>query len=209
MEARFGAAGVTSVEQMYALSCSQMLRVWGSVRGEIWWRLLRGEAVVEPPTIRRSVGHSHVLPPSLRSPWGAASVVRRLLEKAGERLRHLGYQARGLSVHARGSDHRRWQRKVRLAPCQDTWTLMEALDLLWEHPFPEPKQVAVVLYDLLPAQDTTLPLFPEMGQRLRASRAVDGINQRFGRRTLTMASVLPVRHTAEEKIAFGRVRELD
>ncbi len=208
MEQRFHNAQVWDTEQMCRLTCPEMRRVWGGVRGEVWWHLLRGHAVTEPPPVRRSVGHSHVLGPELRTPWGAAMVAGRLLEKAGERLRHLGFYARGLSVHVRGPERQSWERKARLAPCQDYWTLVGVLRSLWEHPFQEPTQVGVVLYDLVAAGDVTLPLFGDAEPRLRAARAVDRINQRFGRGTLSSANVLPVRQTAEDKIAFGKVKDL-
>ena len=208
MEARLHAAGVFNTEQMYALTMEQMRQVWGGVGGERWWHLLRGHEVCLPPTVRRSVGHSHVLPPELRTPAGAASVVGRLLEKAAERMRYLGYQARGVSVHARSEYGRSWDAKRRITACGDTWTLFSVLTSLWEHPFPSVKQVGVVLYDLLPNSQVTLPLFEEGTRRLEASRAVDGINQKFGRGTLSMASVVPVKHTAEDKIAFGKIEEL-
>jgi len=208
MEARFHAAGVFKTEQMYALTLDQMRRVWGGVQGERWWHQLRGHDVALPPAVRRSVGHSHVLAPELRTPAGAAAVVGRLLEKSAERMRHLGYQARGLSVHARSEDGRCWSAKRRLTPCGDTWTLFSVLTSLWEHPFPSVKQVGVVLYDLLPDAYVTLPLFHEDTRRLVASRAVDTINRKHGRGTLSMASVVPVRHIAEDKIAFGKIEEL-
>ena len=208
MEARLHAAGVFTTEQMYALTLDQMRRVWGGIGGERWWHQLRGHEVALPPPVRKSVGHSHVLPPELRTPAGAEAVVGRLLEKAAERMRHLGYQARGLSVHARSADGRCWESKCRLTACGDTWTLFSALTSLWEHPFLSVKQVGVVLYDLLPDSSVTLPLFDADVRRLEASRAVDTINRKFGRGALSMASVVPVKHTAEDKIAFGKMEEL-
>ena len=208
MEARFHAAKVYNTEQMYALTQDQMRRVWGGVQGERWWHQIRGHDVALPLTVRRSVGHSHVLPPELRTPAGAAAVARRLLEKAAERTRHLGYRARGLSVHVRAEDGRSWSAKRRVTPCADTWTLFSVLTSLWEHPFFYVKQVGVVLYDLLPEAQVTLPLFSDDTRRLTASRAVDSLNQKYGRGTLSMASVVPVKHTAEDKIAFGKIEEL-
>jgi len=208
MEARLHAAGVFTTEQMYALTVDQMRRVWGGIGGERWWHQLRGHEVALPPTVRKSVGHSHVLPPELRTPAGAEAVVGRLLEKAAERIRHLGYQARGLSVHARSADGRCWEAKRRLTACGDTWTLFSALASIWEHPFPSVKQVGVVLYDLLPDSSVTLPLFDADTRRLEASRAVDTINRKFGRGALSMASVMSVKHTAEDKISFGKMEEL-
>ncbi len=207
MEARLHAAGVFTTEQMYALSRDQMRRVWGGIGGERWWHQLRGHEVALPPPARKSVGHSHVLPPELRTPAGAEAVAGRLLEKAAERMRHLGYQARGLSVHARSDDGRSWEAKRRITACGDTWTLFSALGALWEHPFPRVKQVGVVLYDLLPSSLVTLPLFETDSRRLAASVAVDDINRKFGRGTLSMASVVPVKHTAEDKISFGKAED--
>jgi len=209
MEARLHAAGVRTTEQMYGLTLAQMRGVWGGIGGERWWRLLRGHEVATPPPVRRSVGHSHVLPPELRTPPGAASVARRLLEKAAERMRHHGYQAQGLAVHMRAEDGRTWAAKRRLTPCADTWTLMETLRTLWEHSFADVRQVGVVLYDLAPDGQWTPSLFGEDAARRTAARAVDAINRKFGRGTLSMASVVPVRQTAEDKIAFGKIGEMD
>jgi len=69
--------------------------------------------------------------------------------------------------------------------------------------------VGVVLYDLLPNAAVTLPLFGEDTLRLEAARAVDGINARYGRGTVSMASVRPVSYTAEDKIAFRKIGEMD
>lgn len=209
MEARFHAAGVFKTEQMYALTAEQMRRVWGGVLGERWWHQLRGHEMPTTPTVRRSVGHSHVLAPPLRTPAGAAAIGRRLLEKAAERMRFLGYQTRGLSVHVRAEDGRCWTAKRRLTTCADTWTLLSALEALWEHPFLSIRQVGVVLYDLLPNSQVTLPLFTDDARRLTAARAVDEINRKHGRGTLSMASVLAVKHAAPDKIAFGKIEEWD
>lgn len=205
MEARLHRVGVHTTEQMYALSLEEMRAVWGGIGGERWWHLLRGHRVVEPPVVRRSVGHSHVLPPALRTRWGAAAVAKRLLERAAERMRGLGFAARAISVYQRGTDGQVWRRQARLSVCSDTGPLMDALLLLWEHRFAEPKQVSVVLWDLLAQSERTLSLFDSGGRQHAATEAVDTLNRRFGRGTICFASVLPVLHTTEEKIAFGRV----
>lgn len=209
MEVRFHAAGVWTTEQMYRLTPSQMRAVWGGIGGERWWHLLRGHEVAMPPKVRRSVGHSHVLAPELRTPAGAASVAGRLLEKAAERMRHQGYQAQGLAVHVRAEDGRTWAAKRRFLPCTDTWTLLAALRSIWEHPFPSVRQVAVVLYELVPNGPWTPSLFGEDAARRTAARAVDSLNRKYGRGVVTMASVLPVKWEAEDKIAFGKIGEMD
>ncbi|BDI32223.1 DNA polymerase IV [Capsulimonas corticalis] len=208
MEARFHAAGVRTTEHMCALSQEQMRRVWGGVMGEYWWRQLRGEYVQRPTNERRSVSHTHVMPPELRTPAGAAAVQCRLLEKAAERMRGLGFYARGMGVFARGVAHDKWENHCRFAPCADTWTLMEIMQSLFHHPFRQPKQVGVALYDLVPVKNVTGSLFDDYERRWRLSVAMDGINQRFGRHTITMASSRRAETAKEDKIAFGKIAEI-
>lgn len=204
MEVRLREAGVTTTEQMCQLTHSQMRHIWGGVPGERWWRLLRGEDVLPVPTVDRTIGHSHVLPPELRSPAGAAAVARRLLEKAAERLRCSSYRAQGLTVYAQDPGGRRWERRVKFAPCRDTFRLLDCLDSLWEHPFPLIQQVGVLLDGLIAEHAVTPSLFPDdAGQRVMDT--IDGINRRYGRGAISAASVLPARYAAQDKIAFAHV----
>jgi len=208
MEARFNSAGVFSVEQMYALTKEQMKQVFGGVGGEHWWRSLRHEDVVNAPTGRSSFSNSHILAPEFRSAEGATHIAGKLLEKCAERMRYRGFCAKGLSVYMRSTSGETWSRKTRFTPCQDTFTLLGLMRALWEHPFSTPKQVGLALYDVIPAANTTMTLFPEDERRLQAARAVDQINQRFGRTTLSMASVFLHKKEAPDRIAFNHVSEM-
>jgi DNA polymerase-4 len=205
MESRLNAAGVYTTEQMYALSKSQMRAIWGGVGGEAWWRLLRGEAVGEPTTARRSVGHSHVLSPELRTPAGGALVARKLLEKAVERMRGMGYCARNLDIALRAPGGKRWHAHARVSPVQDTVSFFGLLDSLWDPPFGNPMQVSVTLGDLVKSEDVIPSLFDGEGERRVLSQVVDKINRQFGRDSIGLASVLPLRKAVEDKIAFGYV----
>src|SRR5581483_7059447 len=94
MEKRLLRSGVSTVRQLVGLTAKQLSAVWGSkVHGERWFFLLRGEDVADKPTKRRTVGHSHVLPPELRTDAGAHGVLSRLIHKAAARLRSIDYWA--------------------------------------------------------------------------------------------------------------------
>ena len=60
-----------------------------------------GEDVAEKPTHRHTVGHSHVLPPELRTEEGAFGVLVKLAHKAAARMRKIGYWTGSVSVVAR------------------------------------------------------------------------------------------------------------
>jgi DNA polymerase-4 len=177
------------------------------VLGERWWHALRGEEPALPPTRRRSVGHSHVLPPEFRTPDGALSVLIRLVHKAAARLRGLEYCAGGLALRLSYTRRDRWKISTSFAHCQDTQTMVRILCALWRER-PEggvPLKVSVVLYDLIPDTSMTLSLFPEHAQRLRLTQAMDDLNQRFGKDAVYLAAMHDSKHTAPMRIAFNHV----
>ena len=207
MAVRFTDAGVFTTEQMCYLSVSEMRSIWGGVNGERWWKLLRGLEVETPENPRRSISHSHVLPPELRTVKGASAVAFRLMEKAAARLRHYEFHASGMGVFVRGENREGWNNKVRFSPCADQWTLLGLMKTLLDHPFTQPMQVGVVLTDLVPSVDVTLSLFDDRDRYYRAALTVDEINRRYGRGKVIMASSLPAAAEAGDKIAFGKVSD--
>jgi DNA polymerase-4 len=96
---RFNLHGVFAARQLCEMSLQSMCTVWGSkILGQRWYRLLRGEDLVEKATRRQSVSHSHILPPPLRTESGAYGVLVRLTHKAAARLRKINYCAGSVSV---------------------------------------------------------------------------------------------------------------
>ena len=68
MEQRLIKAGIRGMRDLWALDPERMRAIWGNVWGERMWHLLRGADLAEEETQRRSIGHSHVMAPELRTP---------------------------------------------------------------------------------------------------------------------------------------------
>ncbi|GAB4195829.1 MAG: hypothetical protein Kow00105_10040 [Phycisphaeraceae bacterium] len=117
--------GIRDIPTLYALSKEDMRRVWGSVQGEHYWYGLHGIDMPEPATHRQSMGHSHVMPPELRSDRGAHAMMTRLLHKTAYRLRHHGYFAHHLHASIRYTSGLRWRDDIPLPTCQDTQTILD------------------------------------------------------------------------------------
>jgi DNA polymerase-4 len=208
MEKRFHRFGITSVRQLLALTPAQLCHVWGSrVHGWKWWHLLRGEDVPEKPTKRRTVSHSHVLPPALRTEAGGRAVLVKLVHKAAARLRDIGYWAGHLGVGVRHEDGTRWEAGCKLARCQDTLNILRAFADLWaDRPVDrEPRQVYVVLTDLVPAKAATPSLFEFDRQATVLSHAMDKVNRVFGRNSVHFGTLCGAEDTAPTRIAFDRI----
>ena len=210
MHARLERSGVSTVQQLCACSKDQLRRIWKGVVGERWWYALRGYDLPENPTRRRTLGHSHVLPPEFRTPEGAKAVLVRLVHKAAARLRKLEYWAGGLAVSLSYARRAKWKSSTSLAPCQDTQTLVQALSELWKD---RPTagtllKVSVVLYDLSHDTCRTPPLFTEDARRPELTRAMDAVNNRFGANAVYLAAMHRSLHTAPSRIAFTHIPDV-
>jgi DNA polymerase-4 len=88
MQARLNAAGIFSAKDLCNTPRRQLREAFGSVTGERWWYLLRGFDLPEEETSRKSLSHSHVLPPNLRNEKGCRDVLMRLLQPGDSNTYH-------------------------------------------------------------------------------------------------------------------------
>lgn len=210
MHRRLQDRGIRTVRQLCSLSKAQMVDVWHSVLGEVWWHRLRGEESGDKRTERRTVGHSHVLPPKLRTDEGARSVLVRLLHKAAMRLRRMSYWATKMQlVISYAGSRYKWKRTVYLGMVQDTPSMLKAFQRIWpEHPPGDPLKVSITLLDLKPGSAASESLFLEERRALAAARTMDQANERFGANTLYFASMHEARNSAPMRIAFTHIPDV-
>lgn len=232
MERRLWAAGIDTIPQLWACAPKQLRAIWGSVAGERFWFALRGVELPEEPTQRCMVGHSHVLAPEERPAERAGVVLRRLLVKAASRLRRMNYYATKLDIGLRVDQGPRVGLGANLPPARDNFALLDVLAKLWNALLAQTgsvrfKKVSVTLHGLVPADELRqLELFASDGnaaaknkstdsrlvkqqQRERLSDAMEQINRRFGRDSVTVGAMPgAARGFTGAKVAFNRVPEI-
>jgi DNA polymerase-4 len=214
---RLRTARITSMQELCDARRQTLHRIWSSVEGDRMWYALRGIEMARAETQRQTLGHSHVLPPRLRSEPGAHSTLHRMLQKACRRLRAMDYFTAHLDVQVNFGFDFRWHAEARVFPTQDTLSLAHRLNQLWEqHPrdLPEPTKVAITLTKLVHANSHTPSLFPEENQsrRVALQRAMDGINQQHGNRALYYADAMAAQRCPEAapmRIAFTHIPDLE
>jgi DNA polymerase-4 len=208
MHKRLQVYGIRTVEQLCALPKPHLKKIWSGIVGERFWHWLRGDDIVEPETHRGTVGHSHVLPPDLRTAESAYAVAQKLVQKAAMRLRKMSYYAGGLALSLRFIREQSWSAKTSMVECQDTLTMLEALQVLWEQrPAGKPLAVGATLFDLVPAHLHNLSLF-EDPKRAKLMQAMDAINAKFGTDKVYFGGVHQVKHAAPTRIAFTSIPDL-
>ncbi len=212
MDHRLRAHGIDSVGKLYGATKAELRGIWGGVEGERMHRRLRGENIPLPQTQHQTVGHSHVLPPALRTEVKSLAVLHRLLQKAAMRLRSIGHYAGGLAAFVGFRDGARWSEELRFNETQDTMALTGALNQLWARR-PDgvrrrtPVQVGVVLNRLLPMRGHTPDLFDQERDtaRERLHHAMDTLNQTFGNGSVFYGGAFGVTDNAPMRIAFTRI----
>jgi len=214
MEQRLRAAGIASVEQLYAASSARLRAVWGSVEGARFHDWLHGGVQEREAPRQSTIGHSQVLPPEKRNGPAALAVLHRLLQKAAMRLRHEGFYAGGLQLSVSYRDGTDWGADLRFNESQDTLRFTHALNALWArrpkaHLAKAPQQVGVILHQLLASALHTADLFEGRQEeaRSRLLGAVDTLNQTFGKNSVYFGGAHGATDYAPMRIAFTRIPE--
>lgn len=226
MERRLARDGVNDIAQLLARRPRDAGHAWGGRDGDRLWFLLHGVDLPEKASQSRTIGHSHVLSPGKRGYAPVRLTARRLALKAASRLRRKGYRARLLVLHARFEDDKStWRTSARLPATQDSFQVLDRLETL----FPRLaeagrahrtgcRMIGVTLAEIEPVAGEQASLFAHLDaddplaretRGLALSRAMDRINQRFGRNAVSVGPLNGGRlDRVGTKIAFGRIPEL-
>jgi DNA polymerase-4 len=167
------------------------------------------------------------LSPGKRGTEAARLTARRLALKAASRLRRKDYRARLLVLHARFDDDKsRWHSSVKLPATQDSFVVLAALDMLFgrliaasraRHCGFQLRMIGVTLAEIDPVVGEQESLFGLLDPNdplaretrgLALSRAMDRINEKFGRHAVSVGPLGNGRiDRVGTKIAFGRIPE--
>ncbi len=137
----------------------------------------------------KSIGHSTTLPEDIRERELAAAWLLRLAEKVGRRARANDLKGRKVTLTLRYSDFRTLTRQAMLpAATNDTHVILsQALDLYDSiNPRDPVRLLGISISSLVPGGGQ-LCLMPEERRRAELLRAMDSVNDRYGRSTVTWA----------------------
>ena len=225
METRMHAAGIHTAQALCDASKELLRHVWGGVMGDRFWHLIRGDEIPDLVSARKSIGHSHVLPPDCRDPEKAWPILCKLLHKACERQRSHGLLTGSLRMHAAYSRGQAWDPELRIPETDSTVNLMRALAKLWrERPDPRSPlvQVGVTLTHLVEQGNYTPQLFPTLIEENKAAPAagdteekqrrldvtLDKLRARYGRNAVYLGAAQEARDSAPMRISFTHIPDV-
>jgi DNA polymerase-4 len=209
-EARLNAVGIyTPLEFLDADLVALEKIVFKSVVGRWWYKRLRGWEVDDKIVTTKTIGRQYVLERRDLKRVEIAARLHNLCESVGYRLRCQLKVARGIYVYVKTSEHQYWHASQL---CQLPFFSDQTINLLAQQLFLKaPEQIieiGVHLYELEDDDNDQISLFND--QLIRQQNlvgALDGINQRFGDRTIHAASTLETK-SVKAKIPFGSTRYL-
>lgn len=209
MEQRLLRHGLRDVRDLCQASRVQLRNAWGNIEGERMYDRLRGADIPDPPSRRSSVGHSHVLPPELRTTEAAYAVLHRLLQKAAMRLRSYDLLAGTLSIKVKFGNAPDWENRLRFAASDDTLQFIHCLDRLWQD-LPRrkaaiPSAVGLTLGALQEPARLAPSLFAADQQPDNLNAVIDALNLRYGKNTLYFGGAHAALGSAPMRIAFTHI----
>lgn len=196
--------GVTSVQDFVDLPCAVVRGTWGVVLERIW-RELKGEACIEladMPAPKKQIACTRSFGQPVTGLNDLREAISEFTSRAAEKLRKQRHLAAQVLVFARTSPFRdgpRFSKSVvvpLIRPSADTTELANAavkgLRSIYQPGFQLAK-AGVMLLDLVPDNfvqaelDWATPL-NDQRDRSKLMRAMDEVNDRFGKRTVLLGS---------------------
>lgn len=214
IERQLNRIGVRTPVDLYDASEHLLRRTLGT-SGTAWWHALRGYSIGStlPGSAfgfgtslskTKSVSHSHVLAPTMRTKTKARAVLYKLWIKVVDRLRDKGLGAKQIVMAARGHMDR-WSFSVTVQATQDVFRVWEAVTSDYDR-LPDtfqPTQMYVVVFDLAAHSAWQPKLFKDNEPKVAgAFAAVEKMNSRYGRWTVKPASLLIAGDAAPNRISF-------
>ena len=212
--ARLSELGVTTLDQLARYPVSNIMSSLG-IRGYHLWANVNGIELggLEAKRPPKSIGHSHVLRRRTRDIRFYQSVIMRLCERTGRRLREQGLQAGGIYYQTR-LEHRGsvgGSKKVHHPIISTTQIYRHVWEALGDELSRDmPNFFAVGLFRLQP-QVNQLTLFNKRASMsTELSQALDEINSRYGEETIVRGPLLRLGQVhAPDRVGFRQSVEAE
>ncbi len=216
-EKRLNALGIKTLKELRDYPLSKLVRVFG-INGYHLHHMgqLSGswKAKVNFDESIKSIGHMYTLPKEYRKPEFFEPVLYKLCEMVGERLRRKKLMGNIVVAYVRDGNYNSYGHSVKLSN-----DIFDARDLFWESRYiiknypdinkiiANCKLIGVTVAGLKPFV-LQQSLFKKQTAQASLTRAVDVINAKYGKFTLSYAPVLKAGKVFRDSVGFGRVKEV-
>jgi len=210
-EKRLNSVGIfTPLEFLSADVVTLQKIVFKSVVGRWWYDRLRGFEVDDVESDIKRVGRQYVLESFNLSQDEISQRLHHLCESVGSRMRSQNKSARGIYVYAKTLERGYWHASMMSqVPFSSDQTISLLARQLFEKAPDGLKEIGLHCYELEPIESQQVSFFnDQIVHERQVTDAIDGINGRFGERTIHSANTLGTGIYVKQKIPFGSTRYL-
>lgn len=211
-EHRLNAIGIyTPLQFLDADPYTLRTMVFKSILGNQWHQRLRGYEVDDTTHDLKTVGRQYVLEKKDLSHQVILQRLHHLCESVGGKLRSQGKRARGVFVYAKTREKGYWHaRRMSDLPFFSNAAIYAQVRILFSNVPSGSYEIGVSCYELSDNNvNDQLSLFGDQVTREQnVTEVIDGINMRFGDRTIHAADTLGTGRHVKQKIPFGSTRYL-
>lgn len=211
-QTRLNAGGIFTPTDFFNSTLSTLQKeVFKSILGYYWYLRLRGWEIDAVDFKRKSFGNSYALGKKTSDKKELATLLMKLCEKTGRRLRHSGFTAQGIHVSFIYDDWTYWHKGKTLDEFIYTSSeiYLKALRILNAQPQEKVvREIAVSVFNLSSDKTIQTDIFDTDRKRLVAD-AMDNINDKYGEFVITPALMMGMNDTILDRVAFGGIKELE
>ena len=175
--------------------------LWANVNG------LEISRINEGSPLPKSIGHSYCLPKHTTNKDYLSSVLYKLCEKTGRRLRGKGLEAErmqvGWSYLTAGGNFRSFKTRERMFTTEEIFK--QANQILKNTALIMSVRIIAVSVSLLSPVVNQMSLFDDNLAKKDLSRALDKINNKFGEFTVVRGQMFGTENMAKDRIGFRKV----
>lgn len=210
--ARLALVNIHSVLDFFTSDIQKLKIGFRSINGYYWYVRLHGyEGVDDANIIRKSFGNSYSLPKAYYRFEDISPILTKLIEKMSRRLRRHHLKAKGIHIGILFKDRTYWHKGMKLTnpifASSDFYKEISKLILLGPKLKPI-RNLAVSCFELEVDSSIQLNLLTDMDKKLKLTKALDKINDKWGNFTIIPARMVNNENHVIDRIAFGGMSEI-
>jgi DNA polymerase-4 len=209
MEARLNALGIKNLWDLKNYNKDNIRRVLGRYGYYLWANVngLEITSVKQGAPAPKSVGHSYCLPKKTTDKKYLSSILYKLCEKTGRRLRTQEMEAQclhiGWAYTRAGGFYRSFKTAEKMFTTEEVYSY--AGNILKNANLPMPVRMLAVSVSRLTPVTSQMSLFKDNLSQKDLSRALDKLNDKYGEYTVIRGQMFGTETAAKDRIGFRKI----
>lgn len=209
--ARLNSVGIYSCLDFFASEIPNLKAGFHSINGYYWYMRLHGYEIDDISSERKSFGNQYALPKPFDNVKDLSPILTKLTEKMAKRLREKNYMSQGVHLGILFKDHTYWHKSMKLVtPIFASTDFTRVFFHILKTCLPLEasgrsgvKLLSVACFNLQKKNFLQLDLASDVLKKESLAKALDDINDKFGKFTITPARIINNENYVLDRIAFG------